>query len=899
MQDVHDSNRVVTYMDAEIRLTSSKLLANEATSGVAWWQENLVKPALNTAVLEPWHAVAHTVNAGSTALGGSELFKEEVTYKIKEARLWSPEWLTQNVGSGLAMVVPYGLAALGAKSTLCGLGAKFGATGLTADILKHRTTAMVVGAAAYDGFRVPKEKETRLGNAAAGAAGFLVFELGNGWAQAHKLSGVSLLGARAGTGILGASTQLTISRGIATGELPEAKEYYAAAASGMTMNLVLPKVHEGLEKATNHGRDALGLSVSAEHWLQTRVASENHNPQASPTLRQLMADQPWAKVKDTTGPSEIHLETGQIRVNRGDASAPGLAYALAQQQSLRQAQPSFREAAALLKSGDTAGAMKLFSEIKANAEAKATAAQQAVARELGLAIPGERTTVPTPPVESTVLRPPGNGAKLEVPGEKKGGPLTEQTGKGVAGERVPTAAEMLADLHARTEQGKVPGTDYPSHPEMPTRRLPFEKSVEPLPKLKADSTGVEHVPTDVRRYNVPGRKDMVIIISEEYAARLERYAELKAKAEEPNAQGDLARAELTKPENLELVGRLTPEQAARYLAELPDGTQMREFVMHDHKSPFNAKLREQHGNKTLEATLDSEIGRNRSNSYERQRDAIMMEDLMHEWAHHFEKSRPFEAQMYTLANEMEAAGWRDRAYAGNRRESWAICLGEYVLHPEGSRVLKLAHEAPLRAAVLGEALLAHLEAIPPTERSRNHDVYVQRAKLLQQEALPIARQLLMERVNANTSPTDATNALRMLAYIGDPAKLGSLKGPTVLDLSYFPLSNREMQRIGGMTFLRDLDISGTHATTDGVRSVGQVPLTKLELRGVRFHDYGASSLPRTLRELGVSDTLLTDSAVPSLSKLVELKVLDVSGTKITADGVQRLRDALPDTQIID
>jgi len=52
-----------------------------------------------------------------------------------------------------------------------------------------------------------------------------------------------------------------------------------------------------------------------------------------------------------------------------------------------------------------------------------------------------------------------------------------------------------------------------------------------------------------------------------------------------------------------------------------------------------------------------------------------------------------------------------------------------------------------------------------------------------------------------------------------------------------------------------------------------------------------------LETLCLSNTKLTDAAVPALSKLKDLETIHLVGTGLTADGVKKLQEALPGLEI--
>ena len=80
--------------------------------------------------------------------------------------------------------------------------------------------------------------------------------------------------------------------------------------------------------------------------------------------------------------------------------------------------------------------------------------------------------------------------------------------------------------------------------------------------------------------------------------------------------------------------------------------------------------------------------------------------------------------------------------------------------------------------------------------------------------------------------------------------------------------------------------------------VGLRKLTHLELSGARISDVSVERLKafENLTDLDLDSTDITDAAVPALSSMTNLSTLDVNRTRISADGLARLRKALPKSE---
>jgi hypothetical protein len=80
-------------------------------------------------------------------------------------------------------------------------------------------------------------------------------------------------------------------------------------------------------------------------------------------------------------------------------------------------------------------------------------------------------------------------------------------------------------------------------------------------------------------------------------------------------------------------------------------------------------------------------------------------------------------------------------------------------------------------------------------------------------------------------------------------------------------------------------------------------LTKLEMLGfyhAQITDAGLEHVAglTTLTELTLEGTEITDAGVTHLERLTGLAILELSGTQVTPEGVKKLREALPECEIV-
>lgn len=97
-----------------------------------------------------------------------------------------------------------------------------------------------------------------------------------------------------------------------------------------------------------------------------------------------------------------------------------------------------------------------------------------------------------------------------------------------------------------------------------------------------------------------------------------------------------------------------------------------------------------------------------------------------------------------------------------------------------------------------------------------------------------------------------------------------------------------------------ITFEGSALNDEGLKQLPDLPeLTELNLKDTKITDAGLAELPDlpSLAWLNLFGTEVTDAAVDSLKAYDTLEKLYVTGTKMTADGVKKLRDALPDTKV--
>lgn len=343
-----------------------------ALSPLDWTCKNILNPAINASVVETANAAANVVNAFAKPITGNDLLGKVGHLELAPAEFMTGAWLAQSVSSGLGAVVPYVLAGKAAGSSLRGIGSTFALEGTAAQILQNRSTSAILGAAAFDFVRDARANETHAGNAIAGAAAFSVFEVGN--ALTGNSSGLAKYVNRALIGGLGAATQLTVSRGIATGELAGKEEYIQAAITGGVMNNILPPMQNKISEVGDQVNIAIGRGVPVDRYRgQSRILDE------------LIDKNQWARVQPGSKFGDIDLKANRVSLPADRGSAETLARELTRLKLNDVFAKDFDSVSRLVKQGKIGEAWEQYQQTRVAQETIAHNTENKVAFELGRA----------------------------------------------------------------------------------------------------------------------------------------------------------------------------------------------------------------------------------------------------------------------------------------------------------------------------------------------------------------------------------------------------------------------------------------------------------------------------------------------------------------------------------
>jgi hypothetical protein len=117
----------------------------------------------------------------------------------------------------------------------------------------------------------------------------------------------------------------------------------------------------------------------------------------------------------------------------------------------------------------------------------------------------------------------------------------------------------------------------------------------------------------------------------------------------------------------------------------------------------------------------------------------------------------------------------------------------------------------------------------------------------------------------------------------------------------FRLSSGNIEGICAVLDLRRFAATSVALDEDGLRFLaGQANLESLTLQNVKLTTMALRQIAklRSLKQLGLIGTGFTDDQIQELRPLERLARLDLTGNRVTASGIARLRESLPNCEIV-
>lgn len=282
--------------------------------------------------------------------------------------------MTAGAIGAIAPYLAYGkIAGAGLRS----LGHHYGFSGLSARLAASETSAMVLGAALYDGMRETRPRETRLGNVLGGVTGFAVFGIGNRFASVDSTS--YRLIARAAVGVIGGEAQYAVSSAV-SGTQIKSSGLRDAGLHGATINVILPALSASLSRYGSSASLRAGRGTYAD-----RFAEHLSQPKSS-TLNALVSEHPLAivhKTENVAHAAEVHVQKQQILIREANLIGD-FAHELGHLQIARTYEPQYQTLASEVQAGRVEPAKEQFLRMRNEMEVQARQLEHKVKTELGV-----------------------------------------------------------------------------------------------------------------------------------------------------------------------------------------------------------------------------------------------------------------------------------------------------------------------------------------------------------------------------------------------------------------------------------------------------------------------------------------------------------------------------------
>lgn len=170
-------------------------------------------------------------------------------------------------------------------------------------------------------------------------------------------------------------------------------------------------------------------------------------------------------------------------------------------------------------------------------------------------------------------------------------------------------------------------------------------------------------------------------------------------------------------------------------------------------------------------------------------------------------------------------------------------------------------------------------------------------------ALPLLRLLpSLRHLDLNGSQRTDSGRWGMMLSDANIDLLSPLVQLESLDIGGAPVTDAAVRALTPLVNLRALNLSRSDLTAAGLELlVGLPKLKRLNLwLSPRIDDKAVRHLVamKTVEWLNLADTSITDASLDQLAAARSLKVLIVAGSKVTPEGVEKLRKARPDCRVI-
>jgi hypothetical protein len=215
-------------------------------------------------------------------------------------------------------------------------------------------------------------------------------------------------------------------------------------------------------------------------------------------------------------------------------------------------------------------------------------------------------------------------------------------------------------------------------------------------------------------------------------------------------------------------------------------------------------------------------------------------------------------------------------------------------HLSGMKKLKNLHVGFSRVNDDGFDALSSLESIEELHIGGNK---------MSGLALPLLRLLPnLKHLNVNGSQRTDSGRWGLMLTDVNIESIAALTQLEVLNMGGAIVSDVGMKALESLVNLNTLDLSRMELSDKGLEPLAKLPkLRRLDLwENPRIDDRALQPLLalKTVETLDLGDTNIGDAVLAGLEAMKQLKMLVVSGTKVTPAGIERFRKARPDCRLM-
>lgn len=345
----------------------------------------------------------------------------------------------------------------------------------------------------------------------------------------------------------------------------------------------------------------------------------------------------------------------------------------------------------------------------------------------------------------------------------------------------------------------------------------------------------------------------------------------------------------------QLQNRLQPGELAQLIRSTPKPDLLRTVRLLDETNPDDAFVRQ--FDPSHRSRASSSIAGD-VNLFKVERNGLLAEDFLHEWAHLARHGLPSARYFFDRAVEVDT-DYHASTYArdGGIEENWAVHTAEEIANPDIARARHFAHRAPVRAAVIIKTLLDCLNDLPSHQKTSQHNQLESRLRELDAATRPLAQRALLAKMQI--SPGQVEAAVVLLLHLGTPESLSSVR-VSDLHLAGVPISEGLMHNLSTLKGLNTLDLSGSEIQDHHMAHLSALnSLQKLSLRDSQVGTMGLLRLgpSRQLELLDLSNSQQIDASSVAILAGLRPRHLKLAGTSLAEADIANLRRLLPKSRI--